>query len=47
MKGLREHKPRLFPLDPKKPLDEQAARAMYESGQIAGWELLESFLVGK
>lgn len=47
MKEAAALRPQLFPLDPKKPMDEQAARAMYVSGQLAGWELLEVFLTGR
>ena len=46
MEGAAEMRPYLFPLDPKQDWDQQTARAMYQSGQLAGWDLLYEYLRG-
>lgn len=39
-------RPLLFPLDPKQPFEQQAAKAMYESGMQNGFDLLYQWLRG-
>ena len=45
MKEAQNHRPLLFPMDPSKPIEDQAAKLMYLSGQQNGWDLLMGFLM--
>lgn len=46
MDEAEKQKPMIFPMDPSKSLDEQSAKAMYQSGMLRGFELLYQFLRG-
>lgn len=45
LKAAQETRPVIFPMDPNKPLEEQAGKAMYLSGQQNGWDLLMMFFM--
>ncbi|MGH9427646.1 MAG: hypothetical protein ACRD2L_15250 [Terriglobia bacterium] len=40
-------RPSLFPMDPKQPLEQEAVKAMYDSGMQNGFDLLYQWLRGK
>lgn len=46
MKAAEEKRPLIFPMDPKQPFEQEAAKAMYLSGMQNGFDLLYQFLRG-
>lgn len=47
MKEAAEMRPLLFPLDPKQPFEQEAAKALYQSGMQNGFDLLYQWIRGK
>ena len=47
MKEAAEKRPLIFPMDPKQPFEQEAAKAMYQSGMQNGFDLLYQWLRGK
>ena len=47
MKEAAEKRPLIFPMDPKRPFEQEAAKAMYDSGMQNGFDLLYQWLRGK
>lgn len=47
MKQAAEMRPFIFPMDPGQPFEQSAAKAMYQSGQQNGFDLLYQWLRGK
>ena len=47
MKEAAEMRPLIFPMDPKQPFEQEAAKAMYQSGMQNGFDLLYQWLRGK
>jgi hypothetical protein len=47
MKEAAEMRPLIYPMDPTQPLEQGAAKAMYQSGMQNGFDLLYQWLRGK
>jgi hypothetical protein len=47
MKEAAAMRPTILPMDPKQPFEQEAAKAMYQSGMQNGFDLLYQWLRGK
>lgn len=47
IKEAESKRPVIFPMDPQQPYEQQAAKAMYQSGMQNGFDLLYQFIRGK